>query len=380
MPGYRKLWIQCVVAYTCAGLVSACIVGAVLGVFGRLVVGPVPLPVRLLNLTLLSLVLGARECGWITFPIPVRRRQTEKAWANEFGLRAAAAMWGFDIGTGLSTWVHYGGFWAIVGAIVAVGDARYGVALMGSYWLGRALTVLASPWISGTCWEFSTFLSNLQLLQPTCRSMNALGLAWSALAASLMVPGARATIAWIVDGFGKLGWLYISYILLLGLTLIPALLLHKVLRELAWLLREYDRRRQNASMWVGPVQWFSAPVLGTEKTITSLDLLGDEAILMFVRPEDGAQEQDKQLRTSAHALSHKGSLYIVCSGSAEGCGQVSAEFQFSGHERSRIPVLLDEGGAIARAFRVNHTPMAFRLDATARIVGFGQQLASSPAQ
>lgn len=108
-----------------------------------------------------SLVLVVRELGWISFPLPSRRRQTERTWASQFGFRAAAIMWGFDIGLGFSTWVHYGGFWMVVAVIIAAGDSGYGAVLLGSYWLGRALPVWFSPWVLREDWIFSTlFTSN----------------------------------------------------------------------------------------------------------------------------------------------------------------------------------------------------------------------------
>jgi hypothetical protein len=294
---------------------------------------------------------------------------------------AAAIMWGFDIGLGFSTWVHYGGFWMVVAVIIAAGDSGYGAVLLGSYWLGRALPVWFSPWVLREGWNFSTLFANRRAQDLMYRRMNALGLAWTAGIMLSMVGTERArTMAWISGCFSDLGWFHLSYILVCGLTLIPALLLHKVLREIMWLSQQRDDLRSHANTHVsGPAPQFAASVLGAEKTVTPVDLAGQDTLLVFIRPEDAAHELDKQLRTSAHALWHKasGNLYIVCSGNAEECRQLLPELQFS--EKVNIPVLLDHDGAMARSFQVTSTPMAFRLDAEARIVGSGRQLSSVPS-
>jgi len=213
------------------------------------------------------------------------------------------------------------------------------------------------------------------------RKMNAIGLAWSAGMGLLMIPTGRTKImAWIVSRVSELGWLNISYIMLWGLTLIPALLLHRVLREAMWLSLEAARRTLSndpGTWWPrrDPVPQFSAPVLGADKVVTSNEIIGEEAMLMFVRPEDGAEVLDKQLRTSVHGLFHKakGNLFVVCSGSSDGCGRLLPEMQLGANGTPRIAMLLDEDGGIAGAFHVKHTPVVFRLDSEARVVGFGRQ-------
>jgi len=380
VPPYRKLWTQSVVGYTFAGLVSATVVGATLGLLGRWLGQLLPREEPFLVVGVLSLVLVVRELGWISFPLPSRRRQTERTWANQFGFRAAAIMWGFDIGLGFSTWVQYGGFWMVVAVILAAGDSGYGAVLLGSYWLGRALPVWFSPWLLREDWIFSTLFEDRSAQDLMYRRMNLLGLAWTGGIVFLMVgtEGARI-VTWIIGCLNDLGWFYVSYILVWGLTLVPALLLHQILREIMWLSQQRDDLRSHPHLHVpGLIPQFSASMLGTKKTVTPSDLIGQDTMLLFVRPEDAAHGLDKQLRTSTHGLWHKtsGKLYIVCSGNTDECRELLPELQFS--ERVNIPVLLDQDGAMARAFQVKSTPIAFRLDAETRIVGFGRQLSSIP--
>lgn len=97
----------------------------------------------------LGLALAAREWGWIVFPLPERKRQTEKFWVHKFGYVMASAMWGIHIGLGFATRITYGGFWLLVAVALALGDPLYGATLMLVYWLGRALPVWVAPVLIG---------------------------------------------------------------------------------------------------------------------------------------------------------------------------------------------------------------------------------------
>jgi len=304
-------------------------------------------------------------------------RQTKQTWAHLFGFRTAAAMWGLHIGIGFATWVKYGGFWAIVGVILASGGIKYGATLMGSYWLGRAFPVWISPWASGTGRISPNFLTSLRTQEAMFRHASAVALGWTAMVAFLMMPGSRAALTWLLRKPVELGWLYTTYIFVWALALIPGLLLRKVLREMGWLGRRIRERQVSRTDGIrGPIPEFSARVLGTARVATRADLHGREAIVMFVRPEDGANDLDRGLRVSGHALFHKanGNLYVVCTGAADKCHQLLPEFDFAEQGSTTIPLIWDEDGSVARLFRVSRTPVAYRLDDKAQIVSFGYQV------
>src|SRR5438309_11330202 len=102
----RNQWFRSVLAYTLAGSFSALVVGAALGSLWRRGFGRVGSWLVIL----VALTLMAREWGWITVPLPERKRQTQKVWAHEFGFVTASAMWGFDVGLGFGTHLTNGGF------------------------------------------------------------------------------------------------------------------------------------------------------------------------------------------------------------------------------------------------------------------------------
>ena len=171
----HNYWLREVVAYTLAGSVSALLVGALLGAIGHRfrVTGLYWLVVAL------ALILAARELGWVHFQLPERERQTEKVWAHEFGFVTAAAMWGFHVGLGFTTYVRYGGLWVLTLVAFAVGEPRYGAALMLLYWFGRALPL----WVMPLFWQTRDTGELMEAIAANRRLYNrseALHLVWSA--------------------------------------------------------------------------------------------------------------------------------------------------------------------------------------------------------
>lgn len=92
-----------------------------------------------------AVMLAARELEIVHFPLPEWKRQTEKAFAHEFGFVVASLMWGFHIGLGFLTRITYGGFWLLIILALALASPVGGAALISVYWLGRVLSVLIAP-------------------------------------------------------------------------------------------------------------------------------------------------------------------------------------------------------------------------------------------
>jgi hypothetical protein len=135
----------------------------------------------------LAVLLALREWSWIRFGLPERRIQTEKTWGDQFGLFTASAMWGFHIGLGFATRINNGGFWVLVGIAIAVGEPRYGAALIVTYWLGRAL----SPGVAFALTENNDDVDDLMLAiladRAFYRRLVGLVLIWSAAISTLLV-------------------------------------------------------------------------------------------------------------------------------------------------------------------------------------------------
>jgi hypothetical protein len=184
----RGMWFRCAIAYLVTGSVSACVVGAGLGVLGNIMLSLGPIGrVRFLFVSVLALILGARELGLITFALPERKRQTEKVFANQYGLLIASAMWGAHIGLGFATRVTFGGFWFLVAITLAVGEPGYGAIVMLFYWLGRALPVLLGPRLLPDQLPPTQIVPTLAPGRLWYRHIAGIALMWSAGVAALLV-------------------------------------------------------------------------------------------------------------------------------------------------------------------------------------------------
>jgi cytochrome c biogenesis protein CcdA len=187
----QTLWRRCVVAYIAAGSVSAIVIGLLLGEIGRVFTEyhgrDHHLLVKLYIVSVLSLLLAAREWGWINFRLPEARRQSEKAWAHRFGFVTASAMWGFHIGLGFATRINFGGFWVLVVLALAMANPCYGAVLILLYWWGRALPVWIGPKFVASVNEAAEFPTYVLSSDRFYHRVAGLVLAWLAVAIALSV-------------------------------------------------------------------------------------------------------------------------------------------------------------------------------------------------
>jgi hypothetical protein len=170
----------------------------------------------------------------------------------------------------------------------------------------------------------------------------------------------------------------LSYALLCALVVIEAMLLREVLRRAAWLKRFYADSPRGNRMGLtggGRAPDFLARVLDTDRVLTTSDLEAHETILMFLSTAESSSPLYRHLKAAIHALWHdvEGWLYIVCRGSEDACRHLARDVCPAGHE---VPVLLDEGGQMARSFFVDATPKALRFDEDIRLTRYGYPLAS----
>jgi len=189
VAGPRKTWLKSALAYTLAGSLSSTLVGAALGSVGAwLQRGQQRWPVFLV-VALLAFSLAAREWGWIKFPIPQRQLQTEKVWAHEFGFVGASALWGFHIGLVFTTWVTYGGVWALAAVDLALGEPLYGATIMLAYWLGRALPVWLAPMLNWSGPDSSALSEDIMAARWLYHRLSGFALIWSGGIVMLMAMG-----------------------------------------------------------------------------------------------------------------------------------------------------------------------------------------------
>jgi cytochrome c biogenesis protein CcdA len=181
VANYHKLWLKSAVAYTVAGCFSAALVGVVLGTIGSALPWESSRLIAFYLIGFLSLLLAAREWGWIAFALPERKLQSERVWVHSFGFVTASVMWGLHIGLGFATRITYGGFWVLVAIAVVVGEPIYGAILMLAYWMGRALPVWVAPSLIASDEEAVELSERVFTDELVYHRVVAIALVWSAV-------------------------------------------------------------------------------------------------------------------------------------------------------------------------------------------------------
>jgi hypothetical protein len=181
-----KYWMRAVIAYTLAGCLTAGATGFLFGLLGQSWKGnAISSRACYLLMAAASLILACREWGWVRFPLPELKRQTEKTWVHEFGFIGSAAMWGAHIGLGFATRITYGGYWVLVVAAVASGKPSYGATLLLVYWFGRTFSVWIAPAISRYGIESHALPKAILSAGTVSRRLVGLTLCWSGAVATL---------------------------------------------------------------------------------------------------------------------------------------------------------------------------------------------------
>ncbi len=180
-----------------------------------------------------------------------------------------------------------------------------------------------------------------------------------------------------------MGFLEISYGLLWALIILQALLLRRALQQTVWVKRmyqEFGRRRSPKLRKNTPGPEFVLPIMDSDQVLSSVDLKGRNAALVFLAATDVRSPMYQQLDASLHGIWHKaeGRTFVVCHGTADQCRTMMPPLptRESGHQ-IEIPVLLDESGEVSRAYLVTRTPASVLLDEDFRVERYGHQLTAA---
>jgi hypothetical protein len=134
-----------------------------------------------------ALAIAMRALEWVSFPIPQVRRQTNGRWAKVFPWPMAAAVWGFDVGLGLSTWMVFGGLWVVVCLAILLQSVVLGVLLFTFFWLGRALPVWIGPFLVSSSSATIEALALIRSERRTLQVIHAAALVYGTCVLSLIL-------------------------------------------------------------------------------------------------------------------------------------------------------------------------------------------------
>lgn len=179
MAKQRRIWFTNVAAYTIAGTATSALTGGILGYTGSVVLPEFYRPFGLVVAVSVALMVLARDLHLTEFTLPQIGRQTQGLWAKRYGGRAAAIMWGLDLGFTFTTWINPQGAWVLAVLAVASGEPEFGVLLFMAYWLGRALPVWISPLLMMRATGTALVMASLDGQKRLFQRVHMLGVIWS---------------------------------------------------------------------------------------------------------------------------------------------------------------------------------------------------------
>jgi hypothetical protein len=169
----------------------------------------------------------------------------------------------------------------------------------------------------------------------------------------------------------------LSYMILGGMVALEGAMLREALREIVMFKRLYsgvDRQTEKVGLPTGThAPSFSARLLDTSQMLSTVDLEGDPAILLFVSPPEALSPGYRHLTNVIHALWHQveGHVFFVCNGSEEACRQFALNQHVHEFAENQVPVIIDNEGSVTRSFQVDSTPMAVELDENGLVNRYG---------
>jgi len=186
VAGSKKQWLVDVTAYTLAGGSTSMLIGACLGLLGKLILpAPSGKPEILVVVVIASLIVG-RELGWLPLPLPQLKRQTNDAWGKFLPSTVVAALWGMDIGLLFTTWLTFSGVWLLVIMAILTRGAIPGAILLALYWFGRTLSTWVAPWLMPDASATSQLIDAIRRQYWLFQRIHVVGILWCIVVLSLL--------------------------------------------------------------------------------------------------------------------------------------------------------------------------------------------------
>jgi cytochrome c biogenesis protein CcdA len=173
VPQKRKHWLKLTWAYSLGGAASSAVVGVALGGLGALIISRDD---GYLVAALVAAACIARESLFPELWIPQPRRQTSERWAKTYSPTSAALLWGLDIGLTVTTWFTFSGALLVLTLAFLSASAGGGAAIVLAYWIGRALSVWAAPFLAASAVRVPEALDALNASRRHAQLMHVLAL------------------------------------------------------------------------------------------------------------------------------------------------------------------------------------------------------------
>ncbi|MGN2639206.1 methylamine utilization protein [Nocardia takedensis] len=118
---------------------TGAVTGALLGAFGGLALGFVPIGLLLGAWAVLAVAYGLHELGLLSLPTPMRRQQLPRHLRRSAEPWKVSLLFGAIIGPGFLIFIRSSAYYLLVLGVAAIGSPALGAALFTTVSLGRCL-------------------------------------------------------------------------------------------------------------------------------------------------------------------------------------------------------------------------------------------------
>lgn len=135
-------WRKSAFLHVTGSSVGGMTIFGVLGVLGHFLFNGVYPPARWAIACLITLLLVCHDFGLLTVPLPRIYRSVPQSWWTRFGPNRAAFAYGLILGIGITTFIPFMAFYAILVWALLMANPEYGLIIGFSYGLARSLPVV----------------------------------------------------------------------------------------------------------------------------------------------------------------------------------------------------------------------------------------------
>ena len=143
--GRNNRWWITVTAFTFASTVTAAAMGLTLGYLGSIILGGVDRSILILFTAATALVGGLLDLARVS--PPGSERQVNESWIGHYRGWVYGGSFGFQLGTGVVTYLVTWGVYVIFVAEFAMAEPTLAAVVGAIFGFGRSIALLAAGWI-----------------------------------------------------------------------------------------------------------------------------------------------------------------------------------------------------------------------------------------
>ena len=143
--GRNNRWWITVTAFALAATVTAAVMGLTLGYLGSITLGGVDHSILIFVTAATAVVGGLLDMARVS--PPRSERQVNESWIGHYRGWVYGGSFGFELGTGVMTYLVTWGVYVIFVAEFAIADPTLGAVVGAIFGFGRSIALLAAGWI-----------------------------------------------------------------------------------------------------------------------------------------------------------------------------------------------------------------------------------------